>query len=139
MAKRKKSKKAGAEANAPAPAPVKKSPAMLITVMVVVVLVVVAVIAMSNANRLEVVDGKVSRIMATVDECAFATLTLNVPPDEPVEVVAETVFDALSRGVGIGRVTVHEQPSMVEIDYCQSYTSEPQLRELLAATGYLAP
>ncbi len=119
--------------------PVKKAPVMPITVVVILVLVVVAVIAATNANRLEVVDGKVSRIMATVDECAFATLTLDVPPGEPVEEVAANVFDALSRGVGIGLVTVHETPPVVEIDYCQSYTSEPQLRELLATTGYLAP
>jgi len=76
--------------------------------------------------------------MATVDECAFATLTLVVPPGEPIEDVAASVFDALSRGVGVGQVTVHESPPVVEIDYCQSYTDEQQLRELLATTGYLA-
>ena len=138
MAK-KKARKDTQPVNPPKSAPAKKAPIMPITLGVVAVFVVVAVVASMNANSVEVVDGQVTRIIATVDECAFATITLDVPADEPIDEVANAVFDALSRTEGVGEVTVYEDPPRVDIDYCQSYSSEPVLREVLAGTGYVTP
>ncbi len=141
MGKSKKSKNQAAQAK-PAPqaaASKRKAPVIPVTIAFVVVLVVIAVIAGSGANQVSLVDGKVTRTIATVDECASATLPLTIPAGETIEDAAESIFDALSKTTGVGVVTVYEDDPRVQIAYCQSNSTEPALREVLAPTGYLAP
>ncbi len=113
------------------------SPRLIIVIVGVVAVVAIAVIAGRGANTATMVDGKVSRIIATVDECAFATIELQLPAEVSAEDAAAVIFDTLSTEAGVGLVTVYEDGPRVEIDYCQSYTSEPALREALAPTGYV--
>lgn len=130
---------ASAKSKSPAKSGARKAPIVPVTIAIAAIVVVVTLIAGRGATTVTFVDGKVSRTIAAVDECAFTTLQLSIPADVVPEDAAAAVFDALSRTAGVGLVTVYEDDPRVEIDYCQSYTSEPALREALAQTGYLAP
>lgn len=112
------------------------SPAIILAIGGVALVVVIAVIAGGGANTVTMVDGKASRIIATVDECAFTTIEIAIPAGVSGEEAATAVFDRLSGEIGVGLVTVYEDNPRVEIDYCQSYTSEPVLRQALADIGY---
>lgn len=114
-------------------------PIVPVTIGVVAVLIAIVVIASAGADTVEMVDGQVSRTIATVDECQEATFALAVPAESTIEEAAEAVFDALSKSAGVGLVTVYAEDPRVNIQYCQSYSNEPALREALAPTGYLAP
>lgn len=134
-----KSNKQKTAQKAPSPAPSKrKAPVLPVIVAIIAVFVVIFLVANASSNKVEFVNGQVSRTMATVDECQATTLPLAIPAGETPETVAEAVFDALSRTAGVGLVTVYEAGPSVHINYCQSYTSEPALRELIAPTGFLA-
>ncbi len=113
------------------------SPRVILVIVGVVAVVAIAIIAGSVANTVTMVDGKASRIIATVDECAFATIELQLPAEVSAEDAAAVIFDTLSTEIGVGLVTVYEDEPRVEINYCQSYTSEPVLRQALAQTGYV--
>lgn len=139
MGKGKRTKKPAANPQTPAAPNKRKAPVIPLTIGVVVILIAIAVIAGGGANSVALVDGQVSRTIATVDECASTVLTLSIPPDGDTEEAAAAIFDALSKTVGVGEVTVYEENPRVQIEYCQSYTSEPELRSVLAPTGYLAP
>ncbi|MBW6468504.1 MAG: hypothetical protein K0B85_05015 [Coriobacteriia bacterium] len=133
MAKNKKK-----PASAPAAPPAKKkSPVVPLTIGVIAVVVVIAIVAGGGANTTTFVDGQVSRTIATVDECASTTLPLDVPEGQTMEDVAAGVFEALSRTTGVGVVTVYENDPRVSIEYCQSYSNEPTLREIIGQAGYL--
>lgn len=114
------------------------SPAIIVAGVGVAAVILIAIIAGQGAQSVTVVDGQVSRVIATVDECAFTTIDLSIPSDVTTEEAASTIFDTLSTEPGVGRVTVYEDDARVEIDYCQSYNSEPRLREVLVATGYVS-
>lgn len=134
-----KSKKKGtASAPVPTPPAKKKAPVVPLTIGVIVLVIAIAIIAGGGANTTTFVNGQVSRTIATVDECASATLPLTVPAGETMEDVASGVFDALSRTSGVGLVTVFEDDPRVSIEYCQSYCDEPTLRDVLGQAGYLA-
>ena len=126
------------QAPAPAAPAKKKAPVVPITIGVIVVFIAIAIIAGGGANTTKFVNGRVSRTIATVDECASAELPLVVPEGETMEDVAAGVFEALSRTEGVGLVTVYEENPRVNIQYCQSYSDEPKLRQVLGETGYLA-
>ncbi|MDF1543081.1 MAG: hypothetical protein RQ731_00840 [Anaerosomatales bacterium] len=133
MAKNKKK-----PASAPAAPPAKKkSPVVPLTIGVIAVVVVIAIIAGGGANTTTFVDGQASRTIATVDECASTTLPLAVPEGQTMEDVAAGVFEGLSRTNGVGVVTVYENDPRVNIEYCQSYSSDPTLREVIGQAGYL--
>jgi hypothetical protein len=138
VAKSKKKRGPVPAAAAATPPARKKAPVVPLTIGVIAVFIVIAVIASANANRATFVDGQISRTIATVDECASATLPLTVPEGQTMEDVAAGVFDALSRTSGVGLVTVFEDGPRVDIEYCQSYSNEPALRQILAQAGYLA-
>ena len=134
-----KSKKKGTgSAPVPTPPAKKKAPVLPLTIGVIVLVIAIAIIAGGGANTTTFVNGQVSRTIATVDECASASLPLTVPDGETMEDVASGVFDTLSRTSGVGLVTVFEDEPRVDIEYCQSYTSEPALRDILGQAGYLA-
>lgn len=116
----------------------RKLPIVPITFGVVAIVIAIVVIAGSGAQDVTFVDGKASRTIATVDECQFTTLAIAIPAEVTSEQAAEDIFDALSDITGVGLVSVYEDDPRVEIDYCQSYTSEPELRSVLAEAGYLA-
>lgn len=140
MGKSKKStnQQAPAQASKPA-APARKLPIVPITIGVAAVVIVIAIVAGSGAQGIEFVDGKVSRTIATVDECQFTTIAVTLPADETSEDAAAGIFDALSKTTGVGLVSIYEDDPRVEIDFCQSYTSEQQLRAILAEAGYATP
>jgi hypothetical protein len=117
----------------------KKAPVVPLTIGVIVLVIAIAIIAGGGANTTTFVNGQVSRTIATVDECASTVLPLTVPEGESMEDVASGVFDALSRAEGVGQVTVFEDDPRVSIEYCQSYSSDPVLRDILSQAGYLAP
>jgi hypothetical protein len=135
-----KSKKSRNKVAAAAPvAPAKKKvPVVPLTIGVTVLVVAIAIIAGGGANTTTFVNGEVSRTIATVDECASTVLPLAVPSGETMEDVASGVFEALSRTEGVGLVTVFEDDPRVDIQYCQSYSDDPTLREILGQAGYLA-
>jgi len=139
--KKNRNKPAPAETSrAAAAAPARKLPILPITIGVAAVIIVIAIAAGSGAQSVQFVDGKASRTIATVDECQFTTIAVTLPADQTPEEAAAGIFDALSktpRG-GVGLVSVYKDDPRVEIDYCQSYTSEPELRAALAEAGYLA-
>jgi len=137
-AKRTKTKAAPTQPTPHAGSGKRPIPIVPVTIGVVAVLIAIVIIASAGANTVEIVDGKVSRTIATVDECASATLPLAIPAGSTIEEAAEAIFDALSKTAGVGMVTVYEDDPRVSIEYCQSYSSEPGLRETLAPTGYLA-
>ena len=125
------------QAAAPAAPAKKKAPVVPITIGVIVLFVAIAIIAGGGANTTTFVDGQVSRTIATVDECASTTLPLAVPEGQTMEDVAAGVFEALSRTTGVGLVTVYESDPRVSIEYCQSYSSDPTLRDIIGQAGYL--
>ena len=116
----------------------RRSPVMPITVGVVVLLVAAALFAASGPKNVNFLDGQVSRTIATVDECAVATVALQIPDGKTSSDMALAVFDALSKTEGVGVVTVFEDAPRAEINYCQSYSTEAKLQEILAPTGFLA-
>jgi len=115
----------------------KKIPMVPATIAFVVVIIAIVFIASTNAGTVRIVDGKISRTMATVDECAEFTAPLVVPEGQTIEQVAETIFDSLSQTTGVGLVTIYVDDPRVDINYCQSYSNEPALSEILATAGYL--
>lgn len=139
MGKSKKNRNKQQAAPAPAPTPARKLPIVPITIGVVVVLIAIVVVVSSQAQSVNFVDGKTSRTIATVDECAFTTLAISIPEGMSPEDAAQGIFDALSRTTGVGLVTIYEDDPRVEIDYCASYTSEPVLRDILVQAGYATP
>jgi hypothetical protein len=137
VGKSKKNRNRG-QAAAPAAPAKKKAPVVPLTIGVIVLVIAIAIIAGGGANTTTFVNGQVSRTIATVDECASTVLPLAVPEGESMEDVASGVFDALSRTEGVGLVTVFEDDPRVSIEYCQSYSSDPVLRDILSQAGYLA-
>lgn len=140
MAKSKKKKMQEPVApSKPAASTKRKIPIVPVTIAFVVVLIAIVVIAGGGANTTSIVDGKISRTIATVDECATATFPLAIPAGGTIEDAASDIFSALSKTVGVGLVTVYVDDPRVQIEYCKSYSEEPTLRGILAPTGYLAP
>jgi hypothetical protein len=138
-AKRTKSKAAPTQPTPQAGSGKRSIPIVPVTIGVVAILIAIVIIASSGADTVEMVNGQVSRTIATVDECQEANFALAVPAGSTIEEAAEAIFDALSKTAGVGLVTVYAEDPRVNIQYCQSYSNEPALRESLAPTGYLAP
>ncbi len=139
MGKSKSNQNQQMPAQASKAAPARKLPIVPITIGVAAIVIVIAIVAGSGAQGVEFVDGKASRTIATVDECQFTSIAVTLPPDKTSEEAAEGIFDALSKSTGVGLVSVYEDDPRVEIDFCQSYTSEEQLRAILAEAGYTTP
>lgn len=115
----------------------KKIPMVPVTIGFVVLIIAIVFIASTNATSIRIVDGKITRTMATVDECAEFTAPLAIPDGGTIEQAAETIFEALSKTTGVGLVTIYVDDPRIDINYCQSYSNEPALTEIIAATGYL--
>lgn len=117
----------------------KKAPMIPVTIGIAVVLIAIVAFAQTNSTRPTLVDGQVSRVIANVDECASATVALQLPAEVDTVAAAESIFDALNELEGVGRVTVYDVNPRVEIAYCQSYIGEAELQASLAQTGYVTP
>lgn len=128
-------KKQSSSVSAPA---TRKFPIVPATIAVAAIVVVIAILAGGRAQDVEVVDGRITRIIATVDECAVTTIPLAVPTGTSMEDVANSIFDRLSRTTGVGEVIVYVDNPRVEINHCQSVTNDATLRGYIAEIGYLA-
>jgi len=111
------------------------SPAGIITI-AAGVLLVLAVITVSNASKPQLAEGKITKSFGgEASACTSATIALT--PNEGVDLArsGEKLVDSFTGIQGIGAVTLYVDDPRVEVQFCESTTSEQAIRSALGASG----
>ena len=132
--------KAAAAAAKQAPAPATKRPDQRVVILAVVAGLIGAfvLISMLTSRGASQTGDKISLTVAQVDTCTTSNFQLTTPPGKDLAEDAEEILATLRyvSGVGNGNVTV--STGNLEVNYCDSSTSEELIRQAVAKTGYLA-
>jgi hypothetical protein len=100
------------------------------------VVVVAAGFTISMASGPQVADGKLTKSFGG-EASACTSTSLAVKPAQGVELdkSGEKILDAFSGMQGIGSVTLYTKESRVEVQFCESTTSEDAIKGALSNTG----
>jgi len=109
-----------------------------VTVMLIAVgvVAVAAVFTISMASGPQVADGKLTKSFGG-EASACTSTTIAIKPAQGVDLAkdGEEILNAFSGMQGIGAVTLYTNDSRVEVQYCESSTSEDALKGALTNTG----
>jgi hypothetical protein len=111
-----------------------------VTILVLVVLamalpILAVAIAMVDARKPQFSGDSVTQTWAQQEACATASIPLNVSSPSEASAGAQRLFDAIKDVDGIVSATVRFSDPHIEIGYCESSSSEADLRQRLASTG----
>ncbi len=124
--------------DAPQPRARRLSPVGIMMV-AVGVLVATAVVTINLASGPQVADGKLTKSFGGEASACTSTM-IKVSPNEGVDLAdsGEKLLDSFSGMQGIGAVTLYVEDPRVEVQFCDSTTSEQAIREALSTTGLVA-
>jgi len=109
-----------------------------VTVMLIAVGVVAiaAVFTISMASGPQVADGKLSKSFGG-EASACTSTTIAIKPAQGVDLAkdGEEILDAFAGMQGVGAVTLYTDDSRVEVQFCESTTTEDALKGALTNTG----
>ncbi len=115
--------------------PRKLSPATVMIIAVGVV-AVAAVFTISMASGPQVADGKLTKSFGG-EASACTSTTIAITPAQGVDLAksGEEILDAFSGMQGVGAVTLYTEDSRVEVQFCESSTTEDAIKGALSNTG----
>jgi hypothetical protein len=125
----------GSEA-AEAEPPRRRARPATVVLAVVGVLVAAAAFAVSSASRPQLADGAITRSFGG-EASACTSATIAVQPAAGVDLAdkGSKVLDAFNGMQGIGAVTLHVDDARIDVQFCESTTSEQAIRAALSGTG----
>ncbi len=127
----------GPDADAPAPA---RSPRptrrLLITAGLLAVFVLAATLVGLQVMKPAVAGDTISQVFAGGEPCATLVIGVGAPDGSDPVATATRLFAALKPVSGINDASFSIKASRLEVGYCESKTSEAQIRAALAPLGF---
>jgi hypothetical protein len=105
---------------------------------VVGILGVFAVLALANGGKATVSGDTISLNVAQVDTCSSASIALATPQGGDLAKDANKILAPLKSVTGVGNATIYLSQARLEVNFCDSSTSEEAIRAALAGTGYVS-
>jgi hypothetical protein len=92
-----------------------------------------------QAMKPSVVGDTISQVFAGGDPCATVVIPVAAAEGADPAATGSALFAALKPVSGVKAATFNVRTLSIEVGYCESETSEAELRNALAATGFVAP
>lgn len=118
--------------------PARSNMKLVIVALVIVAMAIpllVAVVVAQESRKPQVSTDSVTQTWSQTEPCTTASIPLKAASPAEASAAAARLFAAIQTVPGIVSATVHFSQPSIEIGYCDSSSSEAELRQRLAATG----
>lgn len=111
----------------------------VVLVALTLVMVMFAFVVVGQANRPRLVGGVMTRSFGAPSACTSASIPLTPAPGVDLARSGEPLLDSLAGIAGIGTVRLRTAEQTLEVEFCDSSTSEREIHTALVMTGLVRP
>lgn len=115
--------------------PRRRSKAPIVIVVGGLAVAVIAFLVVGQANKPQSVDGTFTANYPGVGACTSSNLQLTPAAGVDLAKQGDKLVDSLAGVESVGNVTLYIAESRMTVEYCESSTSEEQIKQVLASTG----